>query len=188
MRAGRSDVRRRQILRLGNCWWLATVALVLGCSSGEIEHAEHHDPPHRPERFADAVVRLGELYRERSGTDDLPALELPPDETPPIETAADEDHAEHDESHEDELPVGPAVEARDLWVWLPTLAAETDLSEERWNAIAAISREWQARERELAWERLTDDDAARTWWRESLQRLADDARRSLEKTNPIEAQ
>jgi len=188
MNEPRPESRSRWRARWDRCWSLAIAVLLLGCSSGEIEHAEHHDPPHRPERFADAVVRLGELYRERSGTADLPLLELPAVEESPIKTAADEEHEEHDESHEDETPVGPSVESRDLWVWLPTLAAETDLPEETWNAIAAISREWQSRERELAWERLADDDATRQWWRQSLTRLADDARRSLDKTNAIEAQ
>ncbi|EAQ78934.1 hypothetical protein [Blastopirellula marina] len=87
---------------------LAAIGLVtlLGCLSASDEHAEHHDPPHRPADFVAAVERLQVIQTASSTSEEIPSP-----------------HPDGDLQ----------LEAADLLRWLPELAAESDLSREDWN-------------------------------------------------------
>ncbi|UUO04546.1 hypothetical protein M4951_14220 [Blastopirellula sp. J2-11] len=87
---------------------LAVIGLVglLGCLSASDEHAEHHDPPHRPTDFVAAVERLQIIQTAGSTGDEIPST-----------------HPDGDIQ----------LEAADLLYWLPELAAESDLSRADWN-------------------------------------------------------
>lgn len=99
---------------------LAGLAALSGCLRGHgsgagthDEEAEHHVPAHRPADLSAAVQRLRELHRELETGD-------------PVRPAA-------------ELDAG--AEYRDIVVWLPELAADSDLPRAPWERIQQFSRD-----------------------------------------------
>lgn len=93
----------------GRCLLLLTSLLfpaATGCHGTRVEEAEHHAPAHKPADFPAAVDRLLALHGEiRSG----------------VHRASDQ--------------IDGFTEFQDLVRWLPELAADSDLSEESWNAV-----------------------------------------------------
>ncbi|PQO46712.1 hypothetical protein [Blastopirellula marina] len=90
----------------------APILVGLGCASGAEEHAEHIDPPHRPQDFVAAVERLREIQIAAAS-----------------EQAISTAH-----------PSGDVVqEAADLLKWLPELAADSDLKRADWDKMYAAT-------------------------------------------------
>lgn len=133
--------RRRYFVVLG--WWVLSLLVLIGTgcerSGGPMadergladasgEGYGHDRPPHKPEDLRDAVVEIKRRWEAlEEGT---PTAATIPDRDGPDRQVRD--HRVHDrEVHELE----------DILIWLPELAAETDLRRADWERVNSLSQE-----------------------------------------------